>query len=89
MFGVSLLEVLFILAIALMLFGPKRLPEAAGKLGKLIGTIRKSSDAVRREFYHSMYQSEKELETEAKGIRKLLNEESPESASSKKTNDDD
>ena len=42
MFGIGMTEVLFILAIALIVLGPKKLPELAKTLGKAFGEFRRS-----------------------------------------------
>ena len=42
MFGVGVPEVLIILVVALLLFGPGKLPEIGGALGKGIRDFRKS-----------------------------------------------
>ena len=55
MFGLSFPELLVILGIALVFFGPDHLPELARKLGKFSGELRKTSDSIRREFYNSVY----------------------------------
>lgn len=66
MFGVSFLELAVIFAVALLVFGPDKLPELASRLGKLSAELKKASDAVRREFYNSLYApvSEEMLKTE-------------------------
>ncbi len=55
MFGVSLPELLVIFAVALIVFGPERLPEIARTIGKVAADLRRASDQVRREFYNSVY----------------------------------
>jgi len=55
MFGISLPELLIIFAIALVVFGPEKLPEIARTLGKLAADLRRNSDSIRREFYNSVY----------------------------------
>jgi Tat protein translocase TatB subunit len=55
MFGVSFTEVVMVFIVALLLFGPEQLPQMARQLGKLMAELRKGSDAVRREFYNSVY----------------------------------
>jgi TatA/E family protein of Tat protein translocase len=55
MFGLSFFEVFFIMVIALLVFGPEKLPEIAKSLGKLTGEVKKNTDALRREFYNSVY----------------------------------
>ncbi|MEM9293558.1 MAG: twin-arginine translocase TatA/TatE family subunit [Acidobacteriota bacterium] len=49
MFGpIGFAEIAFILILALLIFGPRRLPEMARTLGKGIGEFRRMSDDVRR-----------------------------------------
>ena len=55
MFGINLPELLIILGVALLVFGPDKLPEVARTLGKLAGQARRASDQVRREFYNNLY----------------------------------
>lgn len=55
MFGISLPELLVIMALVLIVFGPEKLPDIARKLGKTMADLRRSSDSVRREFYNSVY----------------------------------
>jgi len=39
-------ELIFILALALIIFGPQRLPEIAKSIGKAIGEIKKASQGI-------------------------------------------
>jgi len=55
MFGISFLELVIIGVVILIVFGPEKLPEMARTLGRMLGELRKSSDALRREFYNSVY----------------------------------
>jgi sec-independent protein translocase protein TatB len=75
MFGVSLTELIVIFLVALILFGPEQLPEIARQLGKLVGEFRRGSDALKREFYNSVYPPAQELkrdfEAEARQLRSL------------------
>jgi sec-independent protein translocase protein TatA len=43
-FGIGLGEILLILALALIIWGPKRLPEIARTLGKTMRTLRKATN---------------------------------------------
>jgi len=42
MFGIGMTEVLLILAVALVILGPKKLPELAKTLGKAFGEFKRS-----------------------------------------------
>lgn len=62
MFGISFTELSLICIVALLVFGPDKLPEVASKVGKFFGTFRKTSDKFRREFYNSVYVPAKDFE---------------------------
>lgn len=47
-------EIIFILAIALILFGPEDLPNIARKIGKVYFEIRKATNAMTKEFQSTM-----------------------------------
>ena len=55
MFGLGAGEIFFVLLIALIVFGPDKIPEVARWLGKTSADLRKMSDSVRREFYNGIY----------------------------------
>lgn len=62
MFGLSFFELLAIFTVALLVFGPEKLPEIAKLLGKFSGELKRTSDSVRREFYNSIYPPAEELQ---------------------------
>lgn len=51
MFGISMSEILLILIISLLIFGPEHLPSIARKLGKLVATLRNFSTNIRQQIY--------------------------------------
>ncbi len=48
MFGIGFQEMLIILVVVLIFFGPKRLPDLAKSLGKGIAEFKKASEEVRK-----------------------------------------
>jgi len=50
MFGIGMTEMLVIAVIALVVLGPKRLPELARTLGRTLAEFRRSATDLRREF---------------------------------------
>ena len=50
MFGIGMPELLLILALALIVLGPKKLPELARALGKGMAEFRKATDELKDEF---------------------------------------
>jgi len=57
MFGIGMTEILVILAIALVVLGPKKLPELAKTLGKAFGEFKRSINDIK---------SSVEIDTDAK-----------------------
>jgi sec-independent protein translocase protein TatB len=50
MFGIGGQELLVILVIAVLVVGPKNLPELARTLGKVFGQFQRAADDLKREF---------------------------------------
>jgi sec-independent protein translocase protein TatA len=79
MFGIGMPELLLILGLALIVLGPKKLPELAKALGKGLAEFRRATDELKDEFR----QMEREVEdsppqTTAQNDRPIEN--SPQSA---------
>lgn len=73
MFGVSVTELGVILVIALLVFGPDKLPEIARTIGKLSGELKRNADALRREFYNTVYEPAPEVQDRAEAhVRHLI-----------------
>ena len=58
MFGIGMPELLLILALALIVLGPRKLPEIARALGKGIAEFRRATDEIKEE----LRQVEEEVE---------------------------
>lgn len=52
MFGIGMPELLLILAVALIVLGPKRLPEIARTLGKGLAEFRRTTNELKEEWHH-------------------------------------
>jgi len=67
MFGIGMPELLVILVVALVVLGPKRLPEVARTLGKAVSEFRRQSTDIIDEFQNQMrVEEESARRTEAK-----------------------
>jgi len=62
-------EMIFIFVLALLLFGPKKLPEVGRTLGKAMGEFRRASSELKATFDREM----KTLERETEGIKEAAN----------------
>jgi sec-independent protein translocase protein TatA len=60
MFGIGFQEMLVILVVVLIFFGPKRLPDLAKSLGKGIAEFKKASEEVRKGIDEAVRDSENE-----------------------------
>ena len=74
MFGsLGFQELIIIFAIALLVFGPKKLPEVGRSLGKALREFRKTSDEIKEKLEEEIQADDfKEIKTEINGFKKDL-----------------
>jgi sec-independent protein translocase protein TatB len=73
MFGVGVPELVVIFLVALVILGPKQLPEVAKFLGKALGEFRKATDEISAEFNNAKSM----LEEEVRQVERATQEEKP------------
>jgi len=82
MFGIGTTELLVIMAIALIILGPKKLPELARSLGRTLGELRKTTDDLKASIDEEIEPIKRELPDRRhleEAIKDhLLHEENPE-----------
>ncbi len=61
MFGIGIPELLVILVVALIVLGPKRLPEVAKALGKALGEFRRATSDLSEELGNARIMLEEEV----------------------------
>jgi Tat protein translocase TatB subunit len=72
MFGIGMPELLVIMAVALVVLGPKRLPEIARALGKAMGEFRRATAGISEELENARVMLEEEsrrIEAEKRSFR--------------------
>lgn len=68
LFGIGPGELLLILILALIVFGPRRLPEIGRSLGQMIRELRVASEDITDQFRQEMEATSEELEATSEAI---------------------
>jgi sec-independent protein translocase protein TatA len=77
MFGsLGMPELLLIMVIALLVFGPKKLPEVGRSLGKALREFKKTTEDIKGKFEEQINAEEfKDIQNDIKDIKKDLTED--------------
>ncbi len=60
MFGIGPLEVILVLAVGLVVLGPRRLPELARQIGKIMGEVRRTTHELRSTLDAELHEEERD-----------------------------
>lgn len=76
MFGIGSTELVVILVVAVIVIGPRKLPQMAKGLGKVFGEFKRASNDLKRTIDHEVDRIEREEKTQ-KAKAELLPEDAP------------
>ena len=76
-FGIGLPEILLILVLAMIVFGPERLPKIARDLGSTLASFRREAEGIRQEFLSSVESVQSPMQDTINELRAALNVNAP------------
>lgn len=79
MFNIGFLELFIIGAIALLVIGPKQLPEVASTIGRLLGDLKRATEDVTKTFWNTKKKTEDYIRNTGKEIEEGILEKNTES----------
>lgn len=93
MFGLGFSEIIFLAVLALIIIGPKQLPEVARTIGRFINDLKRTTEGLKSEFKTKvemdLNQTRKEVSDKIKAQQQeLLKKEQSESSQNKQAQDD-
>ena len=69
MFGIGMPELVVIMVVALIVLGPKRLPEAARGLGRALGELRRATSGITEELNNAQVMMDEEAHSIERATR--------------------
>ena len=69
MFGIGMPELVVIMVVALIVLGPKRLPEAARGLGKAFAELRRATSGITEELDNAQIMLDEEVRAAERNVR--------------------
>jgi len=72
LFGMGLPEIILIMVVALLIFGPKKLPEIGRSFGKTVRSFQEASNEFQNEFKREAEQMEESIKTNAELAQKQI-----------------
>jgi TatA/E family protein of Tat protein translocase len=73
-FGIGPMEIILILVIGLLIFGPDKLPQIGRDLGRTLRSFKKATTDLSAEMSKEMEEEKKEINSDTKQIKQELDE---------------
>jgi TatA/E family protein of Tat protein translocase len=73
-FGIGPMEILLILIVGLLIFGPGKMPQIARDLGKALRSFKKATTDLSAEVSRELEEEKKEIDSDTKQIKQEIDE---------------